>query len=267
MKDKELEKTVLMDGTEEKSGLQDTKSIPRVTNTAGPMQQEKMIRRGSVRELAPVRKQEETGPQKAYIKKRKRRKAIFLTAGFLVALLSGFILAGYYHDRQQATENQHMQQAAQIQQQANELTQQRQQLEQEKLELEQKRQALQSAAGHIAGKNTQIEEENQSASMASKLLDKVTGKEKERQRSIQDNAAQETRNNNDAAALNVSINDAQAMINDVDSKLGELDQVRQQANRVKQAAASAYNENANTIGQILYYASEGMDFVRGLLSK
>ncbi len=247
---------------------ENTQSIPRIDDT-DRMPREQMARKGSVRELKPVHTQR--GSQEKLKKGKARKKKILLVGGFILALLCGFILAGYYHDQQQATENQKLQQAAQmdqktksLQQQSQSLTEQKKQLEREKRELEEKRQDLQAQAERLNGRNEQMAEDSNSRSTVTKILDKVTGKEKEREQAAGDNAAQGAQASQDAASLGKSIDDAQAMINDVDSKLDDLGQMKQQAGKMKDAAESAYNEHFGTIQQALYYASEGIDLIRGL---
>lgn len=243
---------------------ENTQSIPRVDDTR-LMPREQVPRKGAVRELKPIRTQR--GGTADAQKGKSKKKAILLVGGFVAALLAGFILAGYYHDHQQAAENQKLQQAAQIEQQNQSLTEQKKQLEREKRELEEKRQALQAQSERMNGKNEQMAEDSKSGSTVSKILDKVTGKEKERQQAANDNASKGAAASQEAASIGKSIDDAQAMINDVDSKLNDLNQMKQQAGKVKDAAESAYNEHAGTIQQALYYASEGVDFVRGFFSK
>lgn len=273
MQKNNLDETQFMSKAEDKADKpkENTQSIPRIDDTR-IMPREQAARKGAVRELKPIRTQRDG--KEHLDKSRSKKKAILLVGGFVAALLTGFILAGYYHDHQQAAENQRLQQAAQldqqtksIQHQSQSLTEQKKQLEKEKRDLEEKQQALQAQAERMNGRNDQMTEDSKSSSAVSKILDKVTGKEKERQQAASDNAAKGAEASQQAASIGKSIDDAQAMINEVDSKLDDLNQMRQQAGKVKEAAESAYNEHAGTIEQALYYASQGVDFVRGFFSK
>ena len=57
------------------------------------------------------------------------------------------------------------------------------------------------------------------------------------------------------------------MMNDMDDRLQSLDDMREQAGQMKQTAADAYAEHAGIINQVLYYASQGVETVKGLLAQ
>ena len=260
----------------------DSSPVPQTTQSMPPLDQTEIMlpavsaERKTVRELDPLGKDHPSvSPGAAAPAHRHRRKKYaVLCSVFAAALLCGFLLAGYYHDKQQLTENDRLQQAqsltqreATLKEQKAALLAQRAQLEQEKQTLERKHRDLQAQADRAQGKNEQIQAEAKSGSAVGKLWDKVTGKEKERQQDIKDNAAQGGEASKAAAALGDSIDQAQTMLNDVDRHLQDLNAVHEQVTEMKQAAASAYAEHADIFDQAAYYASQGLAVVKGLLTK
>ena len=123
------------------------------------------------------------------------------------------------------------------------------------------------ATAFNGGKKEQIAADEKKGSAMGKLWDKVTGKEKERQQTVQENTAQGDKASKDAAAIGSSIEQAQAMMNDVDARLQDLNDMRDQVQQMKQAAASAYAEHADVVDQVLHYAVEGVNVVKGLLAQ
>ena len=117
----------------------------------------------------------------------------------------------------------------------------------------------------MAGRNEQLDEEGSNSTIG-KLFDKVTGKTKAREQAAQQNAVQGSQASDEAASVRQSIDQAQAMINDVDSKLDSVGEMKQQASKVKDAASAAYAEHEGTIQQVLYYAGQGVDLLKGWLS-
>ena len=223
----------------------------------------------NIRELNPVEIKDETVPQTGH-----RRKYVILAGGFLAALFLGFVLSGYYHDKQQLSENDRLQQEqsfsqreGKLKQQEAALREQRIRLEQQKQELEQQQRDLEAQAERAKGKNEQIAADEKKGSAMGKLWDKVTGKEKERQQTVQENTAQGDKASKDAAAIGSSIEQAQAMMNDVDARLQDLNDMRDQVQQMKQAAASAYAEHADVVDQVLHYAVEGVNVVKRLLAQ
>ena len=272
-----LEKTQFMGSHAENQStrLQDTQPVPRmedVSAKSGAIQPPlSSTRSPGVRELKPISQK----PDKKSGKKltSRRKKVLMLTGGFIFALLCGFFVSGYYHDRQQAADNDRLHQTQQmeqksrnLQQQEQSLREQRDKLEQEKKALEEKQKNLQSQADRAAGRNEQINADS-AGSAVSKIWDTVTGKNQQRQQTSKENEAKSTQASNDASAVGKSIDEAQAMINDVDSRIRDLDEMKQQAQQVKDVASSAYAEHAGTIDQAVYYISEGASYLKGLLSK
>ena len=254
--------------------LDDTQPVKPVDETMIQPPIEPAEHAGGVRELRPV--PEKAGEKKQQAKKGrftpKQKKAMLLTGGFLAALFCGFLISGYLHDKEQLAENSKVQ-ATQMEQkqkalseQEKELKDQREHLAQEKKELEAKQQELQNKAERMNGRNEQLADEGSSKSMLGTLVDKVTGKEKERTAATQQNAAQGAKASADADSVKQSIADAQTMINEVDAKLDDVGAMKQQAVKVKDAASSAYAEHAGTIQTVLHYAGEGVQLLKGLLS-
>lgn len=252
----------------------DTQPVLRVDET---MLQPAEPQRGSVRELSPLdeaggqgKPDGKNGKKPRFTKKQKR--AMLLAAGFFLAIFCGFLVSGYLHDKQQAAENSKVQ-ATQMElkqkdlaKQENDLKAQRERLEKEKKALEAKQQELQQKSERMNGRNEQIADEGNSQSVVGKLMDKVTGKDKEREQAARQNTAQGAQASADAASVQQSIADAQSMINDVDSKLNDVGAMKQQATKVKDAAVNAYAEHEGTIQTVLYYAGEGVRALKGFLS-
>jgi hypothetical protein len=256
-------------------------SVPQTTQSMPPLDRTEIMLpaasadRKAVRELDPLGKEHQTVPPVTVASKHHRRKKYaVLFSVFAAALLCGFLLAGYYHDRQQLTENDRLQQEqsltqreAALKEQKTSLLAQRAQLEQEKKNLEQRQRDLQAQADRAQGKNDQLQAEAKSGSAVGKLWDKVTGKEKERQQDQKDNAEQGGEAAKAAAAVGDSIDQAQTMLNDVDHHLQDLNAVHTQVTEMKQAAASAYADHADILDQAAYYVSQGVAVVKNLLTK
>ena len=270
MKQDDLDKTQFMghSAAAKSKRMDDTQPVPRVDETM--VQAPLVPKNGTVRELDPMpEKKDEYEKKSRFTKKQKR--AMWLAGGFFVALFCGFLISGYLHDKQQTAENNKVQatqmqlKSAELARQETDLKAQRDRLEKEKKELEEKQRSLQQTADRMAGRNEQLDEEGSNSTIG-KLFDKVTGKTKAREQAAQQNAVQGSQASDEAASVRQSIDQAQAMINDVDSKLDSVGEMKQQASKVKDAASAAYAEHEGTIQQVLYYAGQGVDLLKGWLS-
>ncbi|MFA6849364.1 MAG: hypothetical protein WCS30_03350 [Selenomonadaceae bacterium] len=289
MEKKDLEKTQYMKGTESpqetsralsldpmtaerKTGevvsnsLEDTQLLPRVDEDAA---RQARHNENCVRELDPLT----PGKQKKKMSPAKKR-ALYLGGGFFVALFCGFLIAGYQGDKQQLAENDRARQTQQMQQkekdmqkQQDNLVAERSRLEKEKHELEEKQLEVQAKADRFAGKNEQMAKDDANVSGVTKLWNKVTGKEKERQQESAKSAADQQSAAIDADSIKASVNEAQSMLDEVDSKISNVDKMRQQVSKATTAAESAYAEHEDLIDKALYYAGQGVDLVKGLFTK
>ena len=221
----------------------------------------------NVRELPPQTVNE--GSYRAYHSKKrkfftpKRKKAVCLAAGFLLALFVGFMLAGYSQDKEnknEASQQQFMQKELELAEKEKDLQAKRQELEQQKKELQEQEQALNEKSNRAKGRNEQLDA-NESDSMLGKLVDKVTGKAAERDKARQANNATSSQADSDAAAVKKSIDDAQNMLDDVNSKLDNVTAMKNEAAQLKDNAAAAYAENKGTIDKAVYYAKTGADML------
>ena len=276
MQKEDLDKTRYMSPEEIKkvSGkhLTDTQEMPAIKNLTVndnikepfPPTNEDQFTSG-VRELAPQSADENNKTN--YSKKKfftpKRKKAACLAAGFLAALLIGFMLAGYSQDKENknaATQQQFMQKELELAEKEKDLQARRKELEQQKKELQAKEQDLTEKANPAKGRNEQLDD-SEPSSMLGKLVDKVTGKNAERAQKRQTNNETSSQADADAAAVTRSINDAQNMLDDVNSKLDNVTAMKNEASQLKDKAAAAYAENKGTIDKAVYYAKTGADML------
>ncbi len=276
MQKEDLDKTRYMSPEEIKkvSGkhLTDTQEMPAIKNLTVndnikepfPPTNEDQFTSG-VRELAPQSAAENNKTN--YSKKKfftpKRKKAACLAAGFLAALLIGFMLAGYSQDKENknaATQQQFMQKELELAEKEKDLQARRKELEQQKKELQAKEQDLTEKSNRAKGRNEQLDD-SEPSSMLGKLVDKVTGKNAERVQKRQVNNETSSQADADAAAVKSSINDAQNMLDDVNSKLDNVTAMKNEASQLKDKAAAAYAENKGTIDKAVYYAKTGADML------
>ena len=204
------------------------------------------------------------------------RKALLLLGVFFAALFFGMLLSGYLHSRQQAEEQarlqavaeqqQHWQQQQELTMQAQELEAQRAELEQQKARLEEERASLRQEAARLRGRNEQIGEERAKAGSVGQVLDRMSGKEKERQQAVQQNQAAQARAEKDADAAEQSIRDVEAALQNVDKRMQQVAQMKRDAEALAAKAETAYKENKDTIDAALYYAGQGAALVKSLLA-
>lgn len=276
MQKEDLDKTRYMSPEEIKKvfgkHLTDTQEMPAIKNLTVndnikepfPPTNEDQFTSG-VRELAPqsVDENNKTNYSKKKFFTPKRKKAACLAAGFLAALLIGFMLAGYSQDKENknaATQQQFMQKELELAEKEKDLQARRKELEQQKKELQAKEQDLTEKSNRAKGRNEQLDDSKPS-SMLGKLVDKVTGKNAERAQKRKANNETSSQADADAAAVKSSINDAQNMLDDVNSKLDNVTAMKNEASQLKDKAAAAYAENKGTIDKAVYYAKTGADML------
>lgn len=284
MKHEDLDKTQYMspaDGqllqrNSRQRSLSDTQKLPPLAGDLGikpPFPQKETIESG-VRELRPVkyRAKDKRKKSKPFLTA-KRKKGLLLGIGFAAALFAGFLLTGYSQDRSAAQLQDRQQQEQQLRDKEKQLAEQeaalqarRQELEQQKKELLERQSVLEEQSNRAKGRNEQLAEDTPSTILG-KFADKVTGKEAERQKQMEENKQQSMQSDNDAAAIKKSIEEAQQMIDEVNSNMNKVASLKQEAGQLKEKAAAAYEENKGIIDQALYYAQTGVGMLEGWLSR
>ncbi|SFT84661.1 hypothetical protein SAMN02910356_02398 [Selenomonas sp. GACV-9] len=280
MKNEDLEKTQYMrpgDVEQVKSArrpsLSDTQELPPVDDELGIKPAFPQGRTGSnVRELS----RDDREPEEAKAKPKKfltagRKKALCLMGGFAAALFIGFMIAGYSQnqsDKQQTRQVQEQQLKDKEQKLAGQeadLKARREQLEKQKKDLQEQQRQLEEQSSRAKGRNEQLGD-SAPGSPLGKLVDKVTGKEAERQRQMEQNKQQSAESDTQAADVRKSIDEAQKMLDDVNAKLDSVAAMKQEASQLKERAAAAYEENKGTIDEAIRYAKIGAGMLEGLLS-
>lgn len=265
--------------------LDDTQSLPHVTDAQSigddaPIQQpfpqqgepgQTDAQGNDVRELSPDKDLQKKANDKKWLT-RKRKKAILLGVGFLIAVFIGFALAGYRQDQAdlQNNERQHQEQQMQARQQQldaqeGDLQQQRQALEKKKKELEQQQRDLERQQGRLEGRGQAMQESADGESGVQKFLDKVTGQADKKKQAATENQRQSADAAATAADVQQSLNDAQQKLDDVQQKLDDVQSLKDEAGKVKDKAANTYAENKDTIDTVLSYAKEGVTALGDLL--
>ncbi|SHK93680.1 hypothetical protein SAMN05216582_12545 [Selenomonas ruminantium] len=275
MKQNDLDKTQLMPQLKES----DTQPLPRVTEDtetiqpAFPQQMSKTEKPAGVRELPPepaLPRKEQVSSGTIFTPGRKR--GLILAISFAVALLGGFLLAGYSQDQSEARQNQHAMEQQQFREREQKLADQeadlkarRQELERQKQELQSRERELEAQSSRAKGRNEAIQE-NMPDSAFGKLMDRVTGKEAKRKEQIQENEKVSAQADSDVAKLKQSIAEAQNMLDDVDAKLDTVAEMQQEASRIKAKAESAYVENKDVIDKAVHYVQIGADVLSDWLT-
>ena len=275
--------------------LDDTQSMPPVSDETQVLPRTKSGK-GTVRELDPLPTQgsrtaaggqppkspmgqgtpqpgspyDPEGPQKKAASSAKRKRNVIFAIGFVIAVLLGFIAAGYSQQSAERAENQRQHQEQQLQSQQAKIDQdtkaleaKKAQLEQQKQELAKKKQELQQQSARAEGRNEQLE--NDSSSGIGKLIDKVTGKEAKRQQAKVANDAEQSAAQEGAGNIDQSIENVQQMLDDVDQKLDTAKTVKQDASAALEKAQTAYDENRGTIDAVVSYAKTGAQMLGNLL--
>ena len=269
----DLEKTQYMGPVRERR-LSDTQSLPPVTEDTEEIQPafpQNNARRGSVRELATENAKGETSSRKKKGSSGGGKKVLLLVLGFVAALTLGFALAGWSQDHSAAKEQQRQEQETQLRlkeqklsEQESDLKEERERLARQKQALEARRQEVAEKSARLQGQNDQLTEESQKPGLG-RLLDKVTGKEQERKEAMEENSRQSAQLDNEAASVKQSIAQAQAMLEELDQRIDDVQAMQQEANRLRSKVESAYEENRDTVDQVIFYVQQGAEMFQGLL--
>lgn len=273
--DNDLEKTQYM-GNPKGRRLEDTQSMAPISEDTGEIQPAfpKIPRSEGVRELPA----EETGLERLQKPKKQGKKSssgmkkfLLLAAGFLVALTLGFALAGWSQDKSAEKEQARQQQEAQLlareqklQEQEADLREERERLKKQKQAMEAKRQEMTEKSARLQGQNDQLTEEGQKPGLG-RLLDRMTGKEQERKEALEANKRQSAQLDDDAAAVKQSIAQAQAMLEDLDQRIDDVQAMQHEAEKLRSKVESAYEENRDTVDQVVYYVRQGAEMLQSLL--
>ncbi|BAL82912.1 hypothetical protein SELR_12040 [Selenomonas ruminantium subsp. lactilytica TAM6421] len=283
MKQEDLDKTQLLrpvaqeDRAEEKKF--DTQPLPRIDETdleeiqpAFPKRVADTDKVSKVRELPAENRQPPRSRTKKGFFTPGKKRGLLLAAVFVIALLGGFMLAGYSQDQSEAKQNQHQLEQQKMQAREQKLSDQeadlkarRQELERQKKELQERERELEDKASRAKGRNEQLAESAPDSTLG-KFMDKVTGKEAKRRDQQKENAAIAAQADGDVAKLKQSIAEAQNMLDDVDAKLDTVAEMQQEARKIKAKAESAYAENKDVIDQAVYYAKIGANLLSDWLT-
>jgi len=203
------------------------------------------------------------GPQKKAAASAKRKRNVIFAIGFVIAVLLGFIAAGYSQQSAERAENQRQHQEQQLQSQQAKIDKDTKDLEAKKAQLEQQKQELEQQSARAQGRNEQLA--NDESSGIGKLIDKVTGKDAKRQQAKAANDAEQSAAQSDAGNIDQSIENVQQMLDDVDQKLDTAKNVKQDASAALEKAQTAYDENRGTIDAVVSYAKTGAQMLGNLL--
>ena len=209
-------------------------------------------------------------PQKKAASSAKRKRNVIFAIGFVIAVLLGFIAAGYSQQSAERAENQRQHQEQQLQSQqakidkdTKDLEAKKAQLEQQKQELAKKKQELEQQSARAQGRNEQLASDESSG--IGKLIDKVTGKDAKRQQAKAANDAEQSAAQSDAGSVDQSLENVQQMLDDVDQKLDPAKSVKQDASAALEKAPTAYDEHRGTIDAVVSYAKTGAQMLGNLL--
>lgn len=204
-------------------------------------------------------------PQKKAASSAKRKRNVIFAIGFVIAVLLGFIAAGYSQQSAERAENQrqHQEQQAKIDKDTKDLEAKKAQLEQQKQELAKKKQELEQQSARAQGRNEQLASDESSG--IGKLIDKVTGKDAKRQQAKAANDAEQSAAQSDAGSVDQSLENVQLLLDDVDQKLDTAKSVKQDASAALEKAQTAYDENRGTIDAVVSYAKTGAQMLGNLL--
>lgn len=257
----------------------DTQSLPgmaeELKDIQAPYPQQPERQASDVRELRPQMHVPPVSPghERAGWLTPGCRKGILLVLGFAVALLLGFGLAGIFRDQSAAKQVERQQQEQQLKGREEKLAAQeadlkaeRERLEKQKQELEQRQQELTKESGRLQGQNERLQEESRSQGLG-RVLDKMTGKDKERQEAARENRAQSEKVESDISRVRGSIQEAQEMLNEVDSQLSKVESMQQEVESLRRQAEKAYQDNKDAFDEITYMLGKGADFVNRLLAE
>ena len=199
------------------------------------------------------------------------KRGLLLALGFVVALLLGIGLAGFFQDQSAAQQAEHRQQEQALKNREEKLASQeaslraeRERLEKQKQELESRQQELAQESGRLQGRNERLQEEDSKSRGLDRVLDKMTGREKQRKEAERENKAQSEKVDSDLSQVRGSIQEAQQMLDEVDSQLSKVEAMQQEAESLRRQAEKAYLDNKGTIDEITDLLSRGLNFVNTL---
>lgn len=252
--------------------IQDTQPLPRIDDGEIIHQPIPQVREDSkVKELPPdLKLRRQKTKSKKFTAKKKR--AIILGIGFLLALFLGFALAGYSENQLAEKNNARIMQEQElaakekdIAAKEDDLKARRAELEKQKQELEEQEKKLAAAKNIVEGKNAALDEDKPSTAIG-KIVDKVTGKAADREKAAKENTAASQKASDDLANIKQSINDAQNMLNDIDEGLAKVSAMKNEAANVRGKLAATYEENKGLVDSLVGYTKNGMDMLKNILS-
>ncbi len=237
--------------------------------------------KNTVREIDRLPPEYFAGGRKKPAKKRLFTPKLSFGAGAKVGLFilffafaagAGFLAAGYARENSAETLN-HREERRQalntrqkeIADREAELIREQQRLEAETKILEARKEALAKEENRLTGKTEQLYADK-SDSFFGRLLDKVTGKEKERQESIIENERQKEAAIKDGDEADRALKNAREALDEVNEKLAAAQEMKKDLDTVKRQVEAAYVENKDTIDAAVYYIKSGAKAVKELVS-
>ncbi len=155
-------------------------------------------------------------------------KRIVFVICFIMAAFLGFYLAFTWNTQNESADNAKQHNIKQIEIQKQSLEEERQNLEKERSQLEAEKDKL----------NAQHQELTKEKSFFIKIIDTVTGKDKE--------------DKDKAEAVKNKIDEAQNIIDDVDAKIDKVSEMKNQIDDLKSQAQEKISENRNIIDTVQY---------------
>ena len=131
--------------------------------------------------------------------------------------------------------------------------------------MEARKEALAKEENRLTGKTEQLYADK-SDSFFGRLLDKVTGKEKERQESIIENERQKEAAIKDGDEADRALKNAREALDEVNEKLAAAQEMKKDLDTVKRQVEAAYVENKDPIDAAVYYIKSGAKAVKELVS-
>ncbi len=200
-------------------------------------------------------------------------KAVAVVVAIAFAAAVGFLAAGliYEHSPEVVSVREHRRQVleqkqAQIDEETMYLEQEKRRLELNKELLEAQKKNYEREESRLAGKHERLyDEESETAEgFVSRLLDKVTGRQRERREEIYRTEQERQAVTKGGDEVDKALRDAQATLDDVNDKLAEARALKKDIDNVRSQIEAAYAENKDLVDSIMYYTRSGAAVIMGV---
>ncbi len=263
------------------NALEHTQIVPRQTKQMNPQSLEvtQIMPRIDVEDLEKRRTPEDQSGPLLFSKTsaKKKKIALILGGGFVLALLIGFAVAKYYGDQREIAEHERIHQKQVLQQKQQDvqsleqkqldLERQKAQLEQERNQIEQKQKDATEKARVLAENEQALENQKNGSSGVTKLWNTITGKDKQQASAREKASAAAQAAVEQANDIKTSLDQAQSMIERVDGTLEDTKTMTSQAKQLKDSAQAAYAEHSDVIDKVIAVAEDGKNYVDSLIDK